>query len=439
MKDFDVKDLNLVEKGKLRIEWTGSHMPVLNLIKERFEKEKPLKGITLGACLHVTAETANLVLTLKAGGANVFLCASNPLSTQDEVAASMVKDFEIPVFAKKGEDNKTYYEHLEAVLSARPNITMDDGADLISQLHKKYSPTHSRGTYHCSEKGKLQGWEFYGSSEETTTGVIRLRAMEKDKALKVPVLAVNDSETKHFFDNRYGTGQSTIDGILRATNLLLAGKYFVICGYGWCGRGIALRARGMGAKVIITEVEPVKALEAVMDGFEVMPIGEASKIGDIFVTATGDKNVISVEEIKEMKDGAILANSGHFNVEVAVSELEKMATEKRQVREYVTEYKLTLKNSKSQKRIYVLGEGRLINLVAAEGHPPEVMDMSFANQALAAEWFLKNSGKLEPEVYTLPAKIDKEIAQLKLKSLGVAIDKLTPEQEKYLASWQEGT
>lgn len=434
----DIKDISLAEKGKLRIEWTGSHMPVLNLIKERFEKEKPLKGITLGACLHVTAETANLVLTLKAGGAQVYLCASNPLSTQDDVAASLVRDFDIPTFAIKGEDNKTYYEHIKEVLASKPNITMDDGADLVSQLHKTCEPKKTNNLYHCCQKGKMMSWEFYGSSEETTTGVIRLRAMGKDGALKLPVLAVNDSQTKHFFDNRYGTGQSTIDGILRATNLLLAGKKFVVCGYGWCGRGIAGRARGMGAQVIITEVDPVKALEAVMDGFEVMTINEAAKKGEIFVTATGDKNVISLETIKDMNDGAILANSGHFNVEVAVDELEKVAVSHREVRPYVTEYKLKGHNAKSIT-IYVLGEGRLINLVAAEGHPAEVMDMSFANQALAAEWFLKNKGKLEPEVYVLPEEMDKEIARLKLKSLGVEIDKLTPEQEKYLGSWQEGT
>ncbi|MFH0864475.1 MAG: adenosylhomocysteinase, partial [Candidatus Gottesmanbacteria bacterium] len=323
--NFDIKDISLAEKGKLRIEWTGNHMPVLNLIKERFAKEIPLKGINLGACLHVTAETANLVLTLKAGGANVFLCASNPLSTQDDVAASLVKDYEIPTFSIKGEDNKTYYKHLESVLETKPNITMDDGADLISLLHKISKPVRTQDNYTLSQKGKMQGWEFFGSSEETTTGVIRLKAMAKDRALKVPVLAVNDSQTKHFFDNRYGTGQSTIDGILRATNLLLAGKYFVVCGYGWCGRGIAARARGMGSKVIITEVDPVRALEAVMDGFEVMNIYEAAKTGEIFVTATGDKNVISLEIIKQMNDGAIVANSGHFNVEVAVDELEKIA------------------------------------------------------------------------------------------------------------------
>jgi len=435
--NFDIKDIKLSEKGKLRIEWTGNHMPVLNLIKERFAKEKPLEGINLGACLHVTAETANLVLTLKAGGAQVYLCASNPLSTQDDVAASLVKDYEVPVFAIKGEDNKTYYKHLESVLDSHPNITMDDGADLISLLHKNSKPVRTQNSYTLSQKGKMSGWDFYGSSEETTTGVIRLKAMAKDKALKVPVLAVNDSDTKHLFDNRYGTGQSTIDGILRATNLLLAGKYFVICGYGWCGRGIANRARGMGAKVIICEVDAVKALEAVMDGFEVLSISEAAKIGDIFVTATGDKSVITVEHIKLMKDGAILANSGHFNVEVAVDDLEKIAIAKRQVREFVTEFKI--KNKSQIINIYVLGEGRLINLVAAEGHPPEVMDMSFANQALAAEWFLRNKGRLEPQVYILPKDIDLEIASLKLKSMGVGIDKLTPEQERYLKSWTEGT
>ncbi|MBI5465271.1 adenosylhomocysteinase, partial [Candidatus Gottesmanbacteria bacterium] len=407
--NFDIKDLTLAPKGKLRIEWTGEHMAVLGLIRQRFAEEKPLTGIKIGACLHVTAETANLVLTLKAGGANVSLCASNPLSTQDDVAASLVKDFEIPVFAKKGEDNKTYYQHIKAVLSTRPNITMDDGADLISQLHKAHKPTHYNNIYYYSEKGKLKGWEFYGSSEETTTGVIRLRAMEKDRALALPVIAVNDSQTKRFFDNRYGTGQSTVDGILRATNLLLAGKNFVVCGYGWCGRGIATRARGMGAKVIITEVDPIKALEAVMDGYQVLAVRQAAKIGDIFVTATGDKDVITLDHIHQMKDGAILANAGHFNVEVAVEELEKVAISKRQVKPYVEEYEL--KNTsdggrlkrrgshdssevKGRKKIYVLGEGRLINLVAAEGHPPEVMDMSFANQALAAEWILKNRGKL---------------------------------------------
>lgn len=423
MVNFDIKDPSFSVLGKLRIEWTGSHMPVLNLLKERFSKEKPLKNIKIGACLHVTAETANLVLTLKAGGASVALCASNPLSTQDDVAASLATDFGIPVFAKKGEDNKTYYQHLKAVLETHPQITMDDGADLVSEIHKNR---------------KKQISEIYGSSEETTTGVIRLKAMEQDGALKIPVIAVNDSQTKHFFDNRYGTGQSTIDGILRATNLLLAGKNFVVCGYGWCGRGIASRARGMGAKVVITEVDPVKALEAVMDGFEVMTISQAAKIGDIFVTATGDKEVISFKNIEKMKDKAILANSGHFNVEVAVEELEKKAVSKRQVREYVTEYKLRTHNLEP-RTIYVLGEGRLINLVAAEGHPPEVMDMSFANQALAAEWILQKRKDLKPIVYTLPEELDRKIASLKLKSMNVEIDKLTPEQKRYLTSWQEGT
>jgi adenosylhomocysteinase len=475
----DVKNLSMSSAGKLKIEWTGLHMPVLNLIRDRFAKERPLKNIQIGACLHVTPETANLVLTLKAGGAQVALCASNPLSTQDEVAASLVADYSIPVFAIKGEDNKSYYRHIKAVLETKPAITMDDGADLVSELHKIHKPRGNRHHYFCSSQGRISGWEFYGSSEETTTGVIRLRAMEKERALKLPVIAVNDSQTKHFFDNRYGTGQSTIDGIMRATNILLAGKIFVVCGYGWCGRGIATRARGMGSQVIVTEVDPVRALEALMDGFRVMSINEAARIGDIFVTATGDKNVISTSEIKLMKDGAILANSGHFNIEVAVEELEKIAIGKRQVREYVTEYQLTGKGpaatnfsiAASQgipqnfghstqakvsggiavrrhskivarrpiKNIYVLGEGRLINLVAAEGHPPEVMDMSFANQALAAQWILKSKGKLEARVYTLPEEIDKEIARLKLKSLGVEIDKLTEEQVKYLRSWQEGT
>lgn len=432
MVNSDVKDLNLAPSGKLKIEWAGQHMPVLALIKERFEKEKALKNVALAACLHVTAETANLMLTLKAGGATLALCASNPLSTQDDVAASLVKDWQIPVFGKRDEDNKTYYNHIKAVLETRPNITMDDGADLISELHRQME----------NGRWKMEDGKFYGSSEETTTGVIRLRAMERDHALAVPVIAVNDSQTKCFFDNRYGTGQSTIDGILRATNLLLAGKNFVVCGYGWCGRGIASRARGMGAKVIITEVDPVKALEAVMDGYQVLAMLAAAKIGDIFVTATGDKNVITMRDIREMKDGAILANAGHFNVEVAVSELEKVAVSKRQIREYVTEYKLKTKPAQGGlklKTIYVLGEGRLINLVAAEGHPPEVMDMSFTNQALAAEWIVKNRKSLKPMVYTLPKEIDEQIARLKLKSMGIEIDKLTAEQKKYLSSWMEGT
>ena len=447
---YDVADLTLASKGKLRIEWAGRSMPVLSLIKRRFEKEKPFKAITIAACLHVTAETANLMLTLKSGGAELALCASNPLSTQDDVATSLVKNYKIPVFAIKGEDTKTYYSHIKSVLAARPNITMDDGADLVTALHKfeirnSKSPTESRHSQlvesHRTEtiskfkitNSKRKEWEFLGSSEETTTGVIRLKAMEKDRALKIPVLATNDSRTKYLFDNRYGTGQSTIDGILRATNILLAGKRFVVCGYGWCGRGIACRAKGMGAHVIICEVDPIKALEAVMDGFEVLSIKKAAKIGDIFITSTGDKNVIDIKHIKLMKDGAILANAGHFNVEVNIAELEKIAKRKRSVRPFVEEYTV------NSKRIYILGEGRLINLVAAEGHPSDVMDLSFSNQALAAEWFLKNKGKLKPKVYKLPEKIDKEIAQLKLVSMGVKIDKLTQEQKKYLSSWQEGT
>lgn len=415
----DVKDLSLASKGKLRIEWAGQAMPVLKLIQERFAKEKPLKGYTLAACLHVTAETANLMLALKAGGANLFLCASNPLSTQDDVAASLVADYGIPTFAIKGEDKKTYYKHLNAVLDAHPNITMDDGADLVSLLH--------------SERPK-QLKDIIGSNEETTTGVIRLKAMEKDGALKIPVFAVNDSNTKHMFDNRYGTGQSTLDGFLRATNMLLAGKRFVVCGYGWCGRGLASRARGMGALVIVTEVDPTKALEAVMDGFEVMPIKDAVKVGDIFITVTGDKEVISYSHMEKMKDGAIIGNSGHFNVEIAVDELEKKAKSKRTVRNFVDEYTM----ADGTKR-YILGEGRLLNLAAAEGHPAEVMDMSFANQALAAEFFIKNKDKLQVQVYTISEKMDSEIARLKLVSMGVKIDTLTKEQEHYLNSWQEGT
>jgi len=432
MKNYDIENMDLSPKGKLRIEWAGDHMPVLNLIKKRFEKEQPLKGIRLGACLHVTAETANLILALKAGGASISLCASNPLSTQDDVAASLVSDFSVPVFARKGENNKIYYKHIEEVLKTYPNITMDDGADLVASIHKlKIKNENSKITIQNSNS---ENWEFYGSSEETTTGIIRLRAMEKESALKVPVVAVNDSQTKHFFDNRYGTGQSTIDGILRSANILLAGKKFVVCGYGWCGRGIASRANGMGAKVIVTEVNPVKALEAVMDGYEVLPISRAARIADIFITATGGKNVITVEHMETMKDGAIVANAGHFNVEVAVDDLEKSALSKRKIREYVTEYKL-----KNEKRIYILGEGRLVNLVAAEGHPPEVMDMSFANQALAVEYLVKNKGKLKPEVYTLPIELDEKIAKLKLEAMGVDIDYLTIEQKKYLSSWQEGT
>ena len=415
----DIKDQSLSKQGKIRIEWAGTNMPVLKLIGERFAKQKPLKGITLGACLHVTAETANLVLALKSGGASVVLCASNPLSTQDDVAASLVKDFDIPVFAIKGESNKVYYSHLNSVLDFHPNITMDDGADLLSLLHSEREEQLS---------------EVLGSSEETTTGVIRLKAMQKDGALKLPVIAANDSQTKHMFDNRYGTGQSTLDGIVRATNNLLAGKNFVVCGYGWCGRGLANRARGMGANVIVTEVDSVKALEAVMDGFRVMKITDAAKFGDIFVTATGNKHVISLAVIKSMKDGAIVANTGHFNVEFDYDGLVKEALKRRVLRNFVEEFTL-----ESGKKIYALGEGRLINLVAAEGHPAEVMDMSFANQAFAAKYLVDNKGKLKNIVYTLPKDLDEEISRLKLSAMGVKIDTLTAEQKKYLSSWQEGT
>ena len=418
-KLYDVKDLSLANSGKLRIEWAGKSMPVLKLLEKRFLKEKPLKGMTIGACLHVTAETANLMLALKAGGATLSLCASNPLSTQDDVAAALVKEYGISTYAIKGEDTKTYYLHLNAVLDAHPTITMDDGADLVSLVHKER-------TSHLKE--------IIGSSEETTTGVIRLKAMEKDHALKIPVFAVNDSDTKHLFDNRYGTGQSTLDGIMRATNVLLAGKTFVVAGYGWCGRGLASRARGMGAHVVVTEVDSIKALEAVMDGFVVMPMKDASRVGDIFVTVTGDKQVISLAHIKSMKSGAIIANSGHFNVEVAVDELEKFAIKKRTIRPYVDEYTLPNKSIRN-----VLAQGRLINLSAAEGHPAEVMDMSFANQALAAEFFVKNKQKLEVKVYTISKEMDQEIARLKLTAMGVKFDVLTKEQKNYLSSWQEGT
>lgn len=421
----DIKDPSLAELGKKRIEWAGNGMPVLNLINKRFQNEKPLKGITIAACLHVTAETANLMITLDAGGAQVFLAASNPLSTQDDVAASLVHDYGIPVFARKGENKKTYYDHLNAVLDAHPHITMDDGADLVSLLH--------------TERTKQLN-EIIGSSEETTTGVIRLKAMEKDKALKIPVFAVNDSDTKHLFDNRYGTGQSTLDGFLRATNVLLAGKIFVVSGYGWCGRGLASRARGMGAHVIVTEVDPIKALEAVMDGFSVMTMKQAAKIGDIFITVTGDKHVISYQHIEHMKDGAMIGNSGHFNVEIAINELERRKKGKRTVRPYVEEYRIpATAKSKHEKKIYILGEGRLLNLAAAEGHPAEVMDMSFANQALAAEFFVTHKNKLKVKVYGISPKMDREIARLKLKAMGINIDKLTKEQAHYLNSWQEGT
>ena len=419
MTNHDVKDLSLAEGGRLRIEWAEREMPVLRQIHERFKKERPLAGIRVSACLHVTSETANLMKTLQAGGADVVLTASNPLSTQDDVAASLISHDEIPVYAIKGENNVTYYKHIKAALDHKPHMTMDDGADLVSTIHK--------------DRRELLN-DIVGGTEETTTGVIRLRAMAADKALEFPVIAVNDAMTKHFFDNRYGTGQSTLDGIIRATNILLAGKVFVVAGYGWCGRGLASRAKGMGSNVIVTEVDPLKALEAVMDGFRVMPMMDAAKIGDIFCTLTGDINVIDRHHFDVMKDGAIVANSGHFNVELNIPALEEMSANKRLVRPYVEEYA-----RKDGRRIFVLGEGRLINLASAEGHPASVMDMSFANQALSAEYMVKNAEKLQKMVYGVPEDIDKEIARLKLLAMGVLIDDLTPEQALYLNSWEEGT
>ena len=420
MSNYDIKDASQAEGGRRRIEWAEREMPVLRLIRERFEKEKPLKGIRMSACLHVTAETANLMRTLQAGGADVVLTASNPLSTQDDVAAALVNIWEIPTFAIKGEDNVTYYRHLSAALDHKPQMTMDDGADLVSVLHK-------------DRRELLPG--IIGGTEETTTGVIRLRAMAADKMLNFPVIAVNDAMTKHFFDNRYGTGQSTIDGIIRATNVLLAGKNFVVAGYGWCGRGLASRARGMGAQVIVTEIDPLKALEAVMDGYQVMPMLDAAKIGDIFCTVTGDLNVIDGHHFEAMKDGAIVSNSGHFNVEINIPALAAISKgEPTLVRQFVEQYE-----TKDGRKINILGEGRLINLASAEGHPASVMDMSFANQALSAEYMLKNADKLEKTVYSVPEDIDKEIARIKLDAMGVKIDTLTSEQVKYLGSWEEGT
>jgi adenosylhomocysteinase len=417
--EYDVKDLGLAEKGALRIEWAEQDMPVLRLIKRRFKKERPLKGMKIAACLHVTTETANLMKVLKTGGAQVALCASNPLSTQDDVAAALVRIEEIPVFAIKGEDQKTYYKHIHATLDQKPVVTMDDGADLVSTLHSERSDL-------------LSG--ILGGTEETTTGVIRLRSMADRGVLKYPIISVNDANTKHFFDNRYGTGQSTVDGILRATNRLLAGAVFVVCGYGWCGRGVAMRARGMGANVVVTEVDPLKALEAVMDGYQVMSMADAAKVGEIFVTVSGDIKVIQKEHFEAMKDGAIVCNSGHFNVEIDIPALEKMSKKKRLIRDYVEEYTLA-----DGRRINLLGEGRLINLASAEGHPSAVMDMSFANQALSAEYLVKSGKKLERKVYPVPHTMDQEIARLKLEAMGVRIDKLTKEQEKYLASWEMGT
>ena len=419
MEQYDIKDTKLAEGGRRRIDWAEREMPVLRLIKQRFEIEKPLKGMRIAACLHVTTETANLMRTLHAGGADVILTASNPLSTQDDVAASLVSHDEIPVHAIKGESNAVYYKHIHAALDFKPHMTMDDGADLVGTIHK-------------DRRELIEG--IVGGTEETTTGVIRLRAMAADNALLFPVIAVNDALTKHFFDNRYGTGQSTIDGIIRATNVLLAGKTFVVAGYGWCGRGLANRARGMGANVVVTEVDPMPALEAVMDGFRVMPMMEAAKIGDIFCTVTGDLNVIDKHHFEAMKDSAIVANSGHFNVELNIPSLEAMAVEKRQTRPFIDTFIL-----KDGRSIHLLGEGRLINLAAAEGHPASVMDMSFANQALSAEYMVKNASNLTNKVYSVPTDIDKEIARLKLHAMNVDIDVLTPEQIKYLNSWEEGT
>ncbi|MBM3498768.1 MAG: adenosylhomocysteinase [Armatimonadetes bacterium] len=425
---FDIRDAGLSAEGRLRIEWADRQMPVLSTIRERFAAEKPLAGLRLGACLHVTTETANLARTLQAGGCDVFLCASNPLSTQDDVAAALVEDFGIPTFAIRGEDRDTYYGHIHAILDAEPNLTMDDGCDVVSTLH--------------AERPE-QAAQVIGGSEETTTGVIRLRAMAEDNALKYPMIAVNDAATKHLFDNRYGTGQSTIDGLIRATNILLAGKKVVVCGYGQCGRGVATRARGHGAHVIVTEVDPLRALEATMDGYEVMPIGEAAAVGDIFVTVTGDIRVISWEHMEQMKDGAILANSGHFDVEIAVHAdprkpdaptLDKLAVGRRLMRNSLEEFTLA-----DGRKLYLAGDGRLVNLAAAEGHPASVMDMSFANQALVAEYLARNGRDLAPGVYDVPTEIDRAVARLKLESMGIRIDALTEEQQAYLTSWQHGT
>ncbi|MGB4549519.1 MAG: adenosylhomocysteinase [Syntrophales bacterium] len=416
---YDVKDLRLADQGKSSVEWAAMSMPVLNIIRERFRKEKPLRGVRVGACLHVTAETANLAETLQAGGAEVHLCASNPLSTQDPVAAYLVRFKKMAVYAVKGEDTRTYYGHINAVLDARPSLTMDDGADLVSTIHAK-------------RRELIRN--ILGGTEETTTGVIRLRAMAEKGILRFPLIAVNDARTKFMFDNRYGTGQSTLDGIIRATNRLIAGTNFVVCGYGWCGKGVALRAAGMGANVIVTEVDPLRALEAVMDGHRVIPLSQAAREGDVFCTLTGDVNVIRREHFLKMKDGAIVANSGHFNVELDLEGLEAVSRGKRRVRDYIQEYRLT-----NGRRVYVLGEGRLINLAAAEGHPPGVMDMSFANQALSAEYLVKKGKTLQNIVYAVPDAIDREIARLKLKSMGVRIDGLTAEQKKYLRSWELGT
>ena len=440
--DYDMKDISLAKKGRLRMEWAEMAMPVSKLIRSRFEKEKPLKGIRLSACLHVTTETAVLMRTLLAGGAQLALCASNPLSTQDDVAAYLVKELNIPVFAIKGEDSKTYYTHIQKALAHFPNLTMDDGADLVSSLHfialkkwKELSPSvrkWAEGLSPSKREKMIKG--VIGGTEETTTGVIRLRSMETTGVLQFPIIAVNDAETKHFFDNRYGTGQSTIDGIIRATNRLMAGATFVVSGYGWCGKGLAMRAKGMGANVIVTEVSPLRALEAVMDGYRVMPIAEAAGVGDIFCTVSGNVNVIRKEHFLKMKDGAIIANSGHFNVELDLDGLREVTKSKRKIRDFVEEFQL-----KQGRRVYLLGEGRLINLASAEGHPSSVMDMSFANQALAAEYLVKHHRTLEKKVYSVPLEIDQEIARIKLLSMGIQIDQLTKEQAHYLSSWEQGT
>jgi adenosylhomocysteinase len=419
LKKGDVRDIGLADAGKRKIEWALQQMPVLQSIRKRFIKEQPLKGLRISACLHVTSETANLMIALRDGGADAVLCASNPLSTQDEVADSLNRDYNIPTYAIKGEDNETYYAHLSAALEHKPQMTMDDGADLVTMLLTKRTdlvPNVIAGT------------------EETTTGVIRLRAMAKDGTLKFPIVAVNDAQTKHFFDNRYGTGQSTLDGVIRATNILIAGQKVVIAGYGWCGRGVAMRAKGLGADVIVTEIDPVKGIEAVMDGYRVLPMGEAAKEGDIFITVTGNKNVLRAEHFEAMKSGAVVCNSGHFNVEIDIPALERLSTGKREVRPLVDEFLL-----KDGRKIYLLGEGRLVNLATAEGHPAAVMDMSFANQALSAEYLRQHAKDLKPQVYVVPEHLDKEIARLKLESMGHKLDKLTAEQEHYLASWQEGT
>lgn len=440
--DYDVRDLKLAEKGRLRMEWAEMAMPVLRRIRDRFEEAKPLQGVRLSACLHVTTETAVLVKTLVAGGAEVALCASNPLSTQDDVAAFLVKDLRVPVFAIKGEDSDTYYGHIQKALAFSPHLTMDDGADLVSSLHfialgkwEELSPRVRQWAAELSsEERERMVRQVIGGTEETTTGVIRLRSMEKRGVLQFPVIAVNDAETKHFFDNRYGTGQSTVDGIIRATNRLLAGSVFVVCGYGWCGKGLAMRAAGMGANVIVTEVNPLRALEAVMDGYRVMPMERAAEEGDIFCTVSGDCHVIRKEHFLKMKDGSIVSNSGHFNVELDLDGLRTITVSRKRIRDYVEEHRLT-----NGRRVYVLAEGRLINLASAEGHPSSVMDMSFANQALSVEYLVKNRNVLSRKVHPVPPEIDRQIARMKLASMGVEIDDLTEEQERYLASWEQGT